>query len=105
MSFAGEGEGERKGLKVDLQPLKADLQRRKEQLLGATFFCCFVQGFKEVMAQSSKAAGRGQRRGRNVSSHGPSSTNISLSAGGSAPSVSSEAIGASMPSINLVEKK
>ena len=53
------------------------------------------------MAQSSKAAGRGQRRGRNVSSHGPSSTNLSLSAGGSAPSVSSEAIGASMPSINL----
>ena len=52
------------------------------------------------MAQSSKAAGRGQR-GRNVSSHGPSSTNISLFAGGSAPSVSSEAIGASMPSINL----
>ena len=54
------------------------------------------------MAQSSKAAGRGQKRGRNVSSHGPSSTNISFSVGGSAPSVSNEAIGASMRSKNLV---
>lgn len=56
-----------------------------------------------MMAQSSRAASRGQRKGRNVSFYVPSPTNIYFSAGGNAPSVSSEAIGASMPSKNLAD--
>lgn len=52
------------------------------------------------MTQSSRAVGRGQKKGRNVPVSVPPPPSFTMATGGSAPSASSEAIGASIPSNN-----
>ena len=101
--FAGEGFGNaRKALKVVLPQI---WQLGDWFLYTTTKIFHLAQGFNEVMAQSSRAASKVQKKGRNAPIGGPFPPSFTMSARGSTPSASSEVVGASIPSYNPVVEK